>query len=123
MSVVRMREPAHGCTEAQWQATVIMAAELLGWTGYHTYDSRRSAHGFPDLVLVHPVHGVVWMELKSEKGRTTADQDRWIALLQEAGERAGVFRPSEWDFVEQVLKGEVWRLVDCHDGTIEQVLA
>ncbi len=109
MSGARTRNTERGCTEAQWQATVIIAAQLLGWTCYHTFDSRRSAHGFPDLVLVHPVHGVRWLELKSEKGKTTPAQDRWIALLQEAGERAGVYRPSDWPLVEQVLKGELGR--------------
>ncbi len=28
--------------EQDWQATVIEAAERLGWRVYHTYDARRS---------------------------------------------------------------------------------
>ena len=38
-------------TEKQWQALVQETAQLAGWMAYHTYDSRRSAAGFPDLVL------------------------------------------------------------------------
>ncbi len=96
-------------TEKEWQRTVVEAASVLGWTCYHTHDSRRSSAGFPDLTLVHPTHGVVWMELKSARGRLTVDQEWWIVLLQGAGARAGVFRPSDWPIVEQILKGKLGR--------------
>ena len=39
-------------TEREWQAQVVSAAQALGWTTYHTHDSRRSNKGWPDLVLV-----------------------------------------------------------------------
>ena len=38
-------------TEKAFQTAVVELAELCGWKVYHTYDSRRSAPGFPDLVL------------------------------------------------------------------------
>ena len=38
-------------TEAQLQEMVVARSKALGWLVYHTYDSRRSASGFPDLVL------------------------------------------------------------------------
>jgi hypothetical protein len=34
-------------TERTWQDQVVEAATLFGWAVYHTYDSRRSAPGFP----------------------------------------------------------------------------
>lgn len=39
-------------SERQLQATVIDLAKAYGWRYYHTYDSRRSPEGFPDLVLL-----------------------------------------------------------------------
>ena len=36
-------------TEKGFQAAVVELARLRGWLVYHTYDSRRSAKGFPDL--------------------------------------------------------------------------
>src|SRR5688572_19177552 len=39
-------------TERAFQAQVVKYARLMGWTAYHTHDSRRSQAGFPDLVLV-----------------------------------------------------------------------
>ena len=39
-------------TEKKFQAAVLQIANMYGWLAYHTHDSRRSAPGFPDLVLV-----------------------------------------------------------------------
>ena len=38
--------------EAELQRNVLSLAAMTGWLAYHTYDSRRSQAGFPDLVLV-----------------------------------------------------------------------
>ena len=39
-------------TEKQFMAQVVELAKLKGWLVYHTYDSRRSEPGFPDLCMV-----------------------------------------------------------------------
>ena len=57
-------------TEAEHLEQVKAVALTCGWRLYHTFDSRRSAAGFPDLVLVRPPR-VIFAELKSEKGRLT----------------------------------------------------
>lgn len=97
---------AEQVTEKQLQDTVIRMAKLLDWLVYHTFDSRRSEPGFPDLCLVHPEHGTVFIELKREKGRLSPHQRHWIDTLLIAGQRAYVIRPSDMDFVEQLLRGE-----------------
>lgn len=97
---------AEHVTEKQLQDTVIRMAKVLDWLVYHTFDSRRSEPGFPDLCLVHPEHGTVFLELKREKGRVSKYQQRWIDTLLTAGQRAYVIRPSDMDFVEQLLRGE-----------------
>lgn len=50
--------------------------------------------GFPDLVLVGP-SGVLWRELKTQKGTISSDQLDWLADLQRAGADAGIWRPSD----------------------------
>lgn len=77
-------------------AQVAQAFTLHGWKTYHVYDSRRSAPGFPDLVCAHKRHGVLFIELKGEKGKLTKPQDEWLDVL---GPRAYCFRPSDWDTV------------------------
>ena len=44
---------------------------------YHTFNSRKSEPGFPDEVIVLPRRLIV-AELKSERGRVTPDQRRWL---------------------------------------------
>ena len=88
-------------SEADWQAHVIELAETLGWSHYHTYDSRRSTEGFPDLVLVR--ERVVFAELKREDGKLTSDQVAWVNDLLRANAEVYVWRPSDRDQVAQVL--------------------
>lgn len=89
-------------SEKDWQQQVIDLAQLLGWLYFHTYDSRRSSGGFPDLVLVR--ERVVFAELKSGSGRLTAAQHWWIASLSVAGAEVYVWQPSDWPQVEQTLR-------------------
>jgi hypothetical protein len=61
---------------------------------YHTHDSRRSGSGFPDWCLVGP-RGVMFRELKKQKGIVTSAQRAWLGALSTAGQDAGVWRPED----------------------------
>lgn len=55
-------------TEKAFQQRVVDFARITGWLAYHTWDSRKSEKGYPDLTLVrHP--RLVFAELKVEKVR------------------------------------------------------
>lgn len=82
-------------SEAQLQALVVDAAKALGLGIYHTYDSRKSQPGFPDLVIVGK-NGVLFRELKASKGKVSASQTFWLDILEAAGEDSGVWRPEHW---------------------------
>jgi hypothetical protein len=94
-------------TEKQFQQTVVDMARALGWRVYHTYDSRRSERGFPDLVLVRD--RIVYLELKTATGKVSLDQQQWIAALTAAGATALVVRPSDLDAIEHALRRRVDR--------------
>lgn len=107
-------------TERQLQDQIVRMAKVQGWLCYHTYDSRRSAPGFPDLVLVHPGRSgapIIFAELKTEKGRVRPEQQAWIDAIQERmgiliGDYviADVFRPSDMDYLQALLEGrDEWR--------------
>lgn len=84
-------------TEKRLQAVVEAAARRNGWLVYHTYFSRGSAPGYPDLHLVHPTNGIsIFRELKTQKGTTSANQKTWLTALTAAGCDAGVWRPIDW---------------------------
>ncbi len=72
-------------TEKELQQQVVQLAKMLGFLVYHTYNSRRSAAGFPDLVLIHPRYGIRVAELKVGRNKPTAAQEKWLAALRAAG--------------------------------------
>ena len=84
-------------TEAELQEAVRQLATLLGWLTYHTYDSRRSNAGFPDLVLAHPERGVIFAELKSTKGKVTPEQREWCQTLANGGCEVWILYPDGID--------------------------
>ena len=115
-------------TEKDFQATVIDLARTYGWFVYHQVDmgfqdpttgkwkhSRRIGPGFPDLVLVHPKWGqLIFAELKAEKGKIKPHQQEWLDALPTARSKdkpghthmVAVWRPSDLDDIERILRGE-----------------
>jgi hypothetical protein len=93
-------------SERQLQSAVIQLAELVGWRVYHTHDSRRSQPGFPDLTLVRE-NRLLFVELKSAKGRLTVEQVDWLEALGYVASVA-TWRPADWvsGTVERVLRGQ-----------------
>lgn len=89
-------------TERDFMQQIIDLAKLRGWLVYHTHDSRRSEAGFPDLVMVRGGN-VLAIEVKSEKGKLTADQEEWLDALDLAIARATCWRPSDWPAIEEAL--------------------
>lgn len=103
-------------SEGQLQSAVIEMARLLRWRVHHDRPARRSDGswstpvqgdpGFPDLLLVRR-GTVLAVELKSERGRLTTEQERWLAELGGAGVLVAVWRPEDLRSgrIERVLRG------------------
>lgn len=98
---------AEAISEKNFQELIVSLARNSGWLVFHTYDSRRCAPGFPDLVMVRGKH-LIFAELKSQKGRLTAEQKQWLDRLWLSAEGLEVYlwRPSNWDDIEEVIIGE-----------------
>lgn len=90
-------------TEAEFQTNVIDLAKTLGWLVHHDGgDVRRTTYGdpgFPDLVLAKGGR-VVFLELKSEKGKLTDTQYAWSEAIYE---KMHVVRPSDMQWIAQLL--------------------
>lgn len=94
-------------TERQFQAQVVTLLRLHGWPlVYHTFDSRRSEAGFPDLVACRPHDGrLLIVELKAQRGRMTEAQKAWRAGLGEVRRvTVDVWRPSDGDRIERIIR-------------------
>jgi hypothetical protein len=93
-------------TEAAFQRTVMALFRLHGWRLWHNHVAWRSEAGWPDLVAVHPAHGIVFLEVKTDAGRVTAAQESWLDALEAAGARVHVLRPRDWNVIQQFARGE-----------------
>lgn len=91
-------------TENDLQAAVEQLARLRGWLVYHTRRSTGSAAGFPDLILLRETRCLA-VELKRDGKNPTATQTMWLTAFDAAGVATAVWRPVDW-----------------HNGTVEDVL-
>ncbi len=98
--------------ESDFQKIVINLAKMHGWLVHHPLPSMNKRgiwathelgdHGFPDLVLAHPSGRVIFAELKSDKGKISPLQSRWITTLQQ-GAVVWVWRPDDINWISQYL--------------------
>jgi hypothetical protein len=68
-------------SERAFMQAIRRVAVREGWKAYHTYTSKRSEPGFPDLVLIKPPV-VLFSEVKRHGAQPTLDQQRWLEALQ-----------------------------------------
>lgn len=91
--------------EAELQDALVDAAHLGGWMVAHFAPARTAhgwrtpgrydAQGFPDLVLARPGDSVLFWELKSQRGKPSDHQERWLEVLgQTTGTESGLIRPT-----------------------------
>lgn len=103
-----------GLSEAVWQTRILEVARLYGWRAHHARPALRQSGrwstpitgnpGFPDLVLCG--HGrLIVAELKTDTGRIRPEQQQWLnALRQVPGVEVAVWRPADWDAVQDQLR-------------------
>lgn len=120
-------KPLAEITEKELDQQVKDLASACGFRrAYHTYDSRRSQSGFPDLVLVRD--RVVFIELKREGGKLSDAQKEWLAALLQAGAETYLIRPRHLDQLALILASRAEREVPAraaleHQTRIEVGLA
>ena len=99
-------------TEAAFQSKVVQLALTLGWMVQHTRPAKQgdrwltpiTGHaGFPDLVLAHKKLGVLFVELKTERGAVTDDQYKWGRTIRDGGAEWRIWRPKDWPEIEKRL--------------------
>ena len=93
-------------SEESFQRRVLELARCMGWSlRYHTFDSRKSAPGFPDLVLVRAPR-VIFAECKTDDAprELLGAQRLWMhALLRCPGVEYYLWRPRTWQEIERIL--------------------
>jgi hypothetical protein len=96
--------PCEGLSEAAFQAKVVALAVDNGFEVYHTFDSRRSAPGYPDLVIAKPGRLIV-AELKVGRNKPTPAQEKWLRLYESIpGVRVFRWRETDWSEIRKELE-------------------
>lgn len=90
-------------SESAFMATVREAAERLGWLCVHWPNALYNPAGFPDLVCYRDGR-CIHLELKTTRGRLGPKQREWCDKLLMAGFPVHVFRPTDWDEIEALLR-------------------
>ena len=108
-----------GQSERAFQAAVIELARRLGWKVAHFRVAQNArgdwrtpvaadGAGFPDLVLAR-AGCILFVELKTDRGRLTPNQEAWRDVLELAAFEAPavlavyVWRPRDWPEIEVEL--------------------
>ncbi len=96
--------PPERISEKEFQARVVAYAKRCGWTLiYHTYDSRRSKEGFPDLLFLRGKKIIV-AELKVPPNVATDAQLQWLDGFRAAKVLAYLWTPEDWAEIVKVLE-------------------
>ena len=101
-------------SEKVFTKQVVDLARWSGWLVFHPLTAMNKAGryatfthgdiGYPDLTMVRNGQ-VVFAELKAKRGVTSDEQDEWLRRLGECDYVSTyVWRPSDWDEIEKVLK-------------------
>ena len=101
-------------TEAELKDIVISVAKRYGWLIHHDLPAQNNRGrwltniqgdaGFPDLLMVHPVSGkIVAVELKSERGKVSPLQKRWLMAFDAGEVFNSVWKPSDMEYILYTL--------------------
>lgn len=101
-------------SEQAFMNALIEAAQLWSWRVAHFRPAKTErgwrtpvqadGAGFPDLVLLKPPR-VIFVELKSEKGKATQAQMTWLDELAAVSTvESHLWRPSDWWAIAEVLR-------------------
>jgi hypothetical protein len=100
---------ANDVSERIWQEQIETLARMNGWQVFHPSPHqvrkgvwRSDGAGFPDLVLAHKERGLIFAELKTERGKVSPAQKLWALNILPHAEWY-LWRPSQLELIAQRL--------------------
>lgn len=107
--VLAPAQDAPAISEKAFMGAVVRLAREQHYLVYHTYTSKRSPEGFPDLVMVDASRcdsgALVWfVELKTAEGQVTPAQQAWLTALDGRETAAAIWRPEDWSQIVAALR-------------------
>ena len=106
-----MSDPELTVSEKLWQEQVIQLANTCAWDAHHIRPAKYGATwktdglaGMPDLILIGKRgQGIIWAELKTDKGKLSEVQEARIVQLISNGEEVHIWRPRDLDKIAERL--------------------
>jgi len=97
-------------SEASFLTQVKALAYQYGWLVHHQAPMRTprgniitgGSPGYPDLCMAHEQKGLIYAELKTEKGKASEAQLHWLRTLHPHAE-CYLWRPSDLTFIAERL--------------------
>ena len=104
--------------EKEFTRWALKQARANGWLAGHLSNHRvvrrpdgqvfavpdKDADGFPDLILLHPEHGLVVAELKMPGRKPDLAQLLWLRGFRAAGVPVFVWEPADQDEIVELLR-------------------
>ena len=102
---LRRGQPAP-ISEKAFMAAVVRLARQQQYMVYHTWSSKRSPEGFPDLICARTGSPLLAIECKTDTGEVTSPQHAWLAILARCtGVVAEIWRPKDLESICRTLRG------------------
>jgi hypothetical protein len=96
-------------TERIFQDQVRTLALMNGWQFFHPSPGqvrpgvwRSDGKGYPDVTLAHESRGLIFAELKLDKGKASPEQLAWLKALAPYAE-VYIWRPADLDDIAKRL--------------------
>lgn len=96
----RRVHPDENASEKALEEFVVDLAKRTGWTRWHVSDARipvggklvgdPRVAGLPDEILAHPLHGIIFAELKARLGKLRPKQVEALEVLGAAASQAAL---------------------------------
>jgi hypothetical protein len=102
-------------SEQEFQKQITTLAYMYGWQVFHPAPKqvrpgvwKSDGNGFPDLTMCKRTGGFIQAEIKTSRGRVSADQISWMMDAQPWIECV-VWRPEDMPFIKERLARNIDR--------------
>lgn len=103
---LRRGQPAP-ISEKAFMSAVVRLARQQEYLVYHTWSSKRSPEGFPDLICARAGSPLLAIETKTDTGQVTPAQAAWLEALGGCtGVVAEVWKPAQLQEIVERLRGK-----------------
>jgi len=108
MEFKQPRNTVRSGPEAKGASRLILYMRTKGWWCKKLHGGKYQS-GLPDLVAMHPIYGIKWIETKADGGKLRSSQITMFKMFNQYGQKVFVLE-SEKDYWKLFEKKDNWIL-------------